>query len=278
MGKESLAEVNYVCGNGFSEEERPDRNLKITTKQEGAMKGTLEIRLLTGTVLLAAGALAPITQAQPNVLGRRMFIKMDVNRDNRVSKLEYFDFGSAYLEKKGKSCNPDIMQARFAGFDRDGDGFITDSDRTFKSPQELLKQTIQGTWSCENNRNGPVSFVFLADGQADVIQSGASLREKFDGAVSYRFVPSDKAWACLDVIINQGGGHNYYFKCIIAPLSENQIKLRMASGNASVTRPAYFPGNKGKDTIILKRKTPPHVGSQMTLFGTPFPSRRTAGR
>jgi len=238
------------------------------------MKRMTTVRLLAGSVILATGAIAPITEAQPNVLGRKMFIKLDANRDNRVSKREYFDYGVAWLKKKGKACDPEIMQTRFAGFDRDGDGFITDSDRIFKSLQETLKQTIQGTWSCENNSSGPVSFAFLADGQADVIQNGTSLREKFNGAVIYRFVPSDKAWACLDIIINQGAGHKYYFKCIITPLSENRIKLRMASGEASVTRPAYFPSETGADTVILKRKTPVHVASQLTLFGIPISGRR----
>jgi hypothetical protein len=232
------------------------------------------VRLFAGSVMLAAGTVAPNAKAQPHVLGREMFIQMDTNRDAQISKREYFDFGSAYLEKKGKTCSPEVMHARFAGFDRDGNGFITDRDRTFQSPQETLKQTIQGTWSVEDTRNDPVTFVFHADGQADVIQNGTSLRNRFNGAMTYRFVPSDKAWACVDIIINQGAGHKHYIKCIIAQLSGNEIKLRMASGEASVTRPAYFPDDAGEDTFILKRKMPARAEPRVTLFGIPVIGRR----
>ena len=91
------------------------------------MKRTSQFSLLTA-VVFTAGSTAPVVQAQPTVLGHEMFVQMDSNQDGKVSRVEYIDYGTAYLGKKGKQCNPGKMEIRFAGFDRNGDGYITAED------------------------------------------------------------------------------------------------------------------------------------------------------
>ena len=191
------------------------------------------IRLFAAAVVLAAGAGSAARELKPQVLSKAWFTKMDKDQDGKVAKAEYVDYGVAYQTKNGKPVNRALLEDKFAQFDRNEDGFITERDPGSQIPEEALKQTILGTWSSKNSRNGPVSFAFRDDGQAVVIQNGASLREKLNGTVSYRFVPSDGKWVCVDIIIKRREGHNYIIKCIIAPMSENQIKLRMASGEAS---------------------------------------------
>jgi hypothetical protein len=107
------------------------------------MKGIVRIRLFAAAAVLAAGAVAPKVQAQPNVLGHEMFVRMDANQDDKVSKREYIDFGTAYLKKKGKPADRFQMEAKFGAFDRDGDGYITAEDPTCKK-QTAVKSVKSG--------------------------------------------------------------------------------------------------------------------------------------
>jgi hypothetical protein len=92
------------------------------------MKRRSKVRLLAGSIVLAAGAAAPEAQAQPGMLGREMFVQMDADRDSRVSKREYVEYGTAYLKKTGKRINRSQVEKRFLNFDHDGDGFISGSE------------------------------------------------------------------------------------------------------------------------------------------------------
>jgi hypothetical protein len=227
--------------------------------QEIVMGGTKKCRLFTSVVVLVTvaltGAAEPKTKSSVKVLGKKMFVQMDADKDNKVSKTEYIDFGAAHLKKRGKRANRSQIGRKFLGFDRDGDGFITDADPTYKSPLETLEEKISGTWICEKTKQGPISFVFMENGKADVIQNGESTRELAGDVVRYRFVHPKRTPTCLDVVVDQGRGSDFYFKCIIQFISEDQIKMRMTTGNEFAVRPKDFPVKGGTDTIILKRST-----------------------
>lgn len=62
------------------------------------------------------------------VLDGAWFVKMDKDRDGRISEAEYIECGTACLRQKGKPIDRAQIKAKFAQFDRDGDGFITESD------------------------------------------------------------------------------------------------------------------------------------------------------
>jgi len=217
------------------------------------MKGLTTFRLIAGSVILTAGAIAPKAQAQPAVLGHDMFVRMDSNQDKQVSKSEYVDYGSAYLKKRGKRVNRAQIETKFREFDRDGDGFITDRDPEFRSPKELLAEKITGTWSSGKGIKDSISFVFMDGNQADVVQNGESMREKARGKMKYKFVHPSRTPTCLDIIVDRGTDSDFYIKCIIEFISDDQMKLRMVSGSALTARPRKFPAGGSSDIILLNR-------------------------
>jgi hypothetical protein len=217
------------------------------------MKRINTIGIFAAAIVLAAGTGTGATEPTPQVLSDALFAQMDSNKDGQVSTMEYVGFGTTYLKKKGKQANRAAMEAKFAGFDRNGDGFITADDPEFKSPQEVLEEKIAGSWLCEKTKTGSIEFVFMEDGQADVIQNGESMREKAGGKIKYRFVRPSRTPTCLDIIVDRGTDADFYIKCIVQFISEDRMKLRMISGSAFVVRPRDFPEGGGMDTAILDR-------------------------
>lgn len=121
------------------------------------MKRVLMTGLIAGAVMGGVDevkALGQGAQQQVKVLSKRWFIKMDQDHDGKVSKKEYIDCGSACLKKEGKQADRAHMEAKFARFDRDGDGFISGSDPVQKNEPEskpLHKGNISVTSAVEKD-------------------------------------------------------------------------------------------------------------------------------
>ena len=223
------------------------------------MKGMNTCRLFTSAVILVTAVLAGAAEPEVSakVLSEQMFAQMDADSDGQVSEQEYIDFGTAYLKKKGKRANRNQMLQQFDGFDRDSNGFITTEDPTYKSPVEVLEERISGMWTCEKTKQGPISFVFMEKGKADVIQNGESIRDQAGDVVRYRFVHPKKKPTGLDIVVDQGEGTDFYFKCIFEFISEDQMKMRMETGGEYTLRPKSFPADGGSDTITLVKTAMP---------------------
>lgn len=219
------------------------------------MKRMTQINLFAMAVAVstAVGGEAKETKAQSNALSDQMFVQMDADQDRRVSEKEYVDFGTAYLRKKGKRANLAQLQAKFNGFDLNGDGHITAEDPDYRSPKDLLHERIAGTWTSERDDGKSISFIFMEQGQADVIQNGESMREKARGKMKYRFVHPSRTPTCLDIVVDRGTDSDYYIKCIIEFISEDRMKLKMAAGSGFTVRPRKFAVGLDRGVLILTR-------------------------
>lgn len=209
-------------------------------------------------------------------LDEKWFVKMDTDHDGRVSKAEYILFGTLHMSKTGKKADAQCMERKFSEFDRNDDGFITDSDASFvKGLEERLNKKLIGRWDRVETAGRPVSFVFMDGGQADVIRNGRSVRAGAPG-VTYRLIQPDKVPLRIDIVVDQGAGPPCYYKCIIDFLSEDKIRLQLAYGDSDVLRPRGFSNVESAGTVVLyRRKTTPKVCSSTSLlFGSPNPSRR----
>lgn len=199
-----------------------------------------------------AGLVCVSVGAEKKTLSPEMFSKMDANKNGEVSRDEYVEFGASVMKKRGKKPNRMKLGAQFAEYDHNRDEKISPEDATYKSPQELLDSKLQGKWTGKTNK-GPISFIFMDDGQADVIKDGESLREKARGAMKYRFVHPKKTPTCIDIVVELGQGKQFYFKCIVEFISDNQMRMRMVTGSEFATRPRSFPEGGSLDMLILNR-------------------------
>ncbi len=204
--------------------------------------------------LFAAGAVCAETdKPEIKILEQSWFDRMDTDRDGKVSETEYVEVGIEYLKQKGKRISKTEMLEKFAGYDRDRDGFITDADPTYRDPKELLAEQIMGCWSCEQNSKGSISFLFMEDSQADVIQKGESMREKAAGMVKYHFVMPGRIPTRLDITVADGTPSEYHIKAIIEFLPDDQLKMRMFMGSDFTPFPKEFVKGPDQDTIILTK-------------------------
>ena len=209
-------------------------------------------------------------------LDEKWVVKMDADHDGRVSKSEYILFGSLHMSKAGKKADAQCMERKFSEFDRNDDGFITDSDASFvKGLEERLNKKLIGRWDRVETAGRPLSFVFMDGGQADVIRNGRSVRAGAPG-VTYRLVQPDKVPLRIDIVVDQGANPPRYYKCIVDFLSEDKIRMRLAFGDSDVLRPRGFSKVERAGTVVLsRRKTTTKVCSSTSiLFGRPTPSRR----
>jgi hypothetical protein len=214
-------------------------------------------------------------KAQIKVLNNTWFEKIDANRDQKVSEIEYLKYGAAYLKKQGRKVGRMKILLKFDEFDRDGDGFITTIDPECRDLREVLHKKIQGNWRCEETRTGPVRFVFMEDRTVNVIHAGGSFPDRTQGPLSYRFVCPKKTPICMDIMPAEGTASEQYMKCSIQFLSENKIKMRMCLGSEFTPFPHGFPDTDDSNAIMLTRQSMERSRDDepLTLFGIPISGR-----
>lgn len=210
--------------------------------------------LISGAV---GGALAAGSEkkADIQVLDKKWAVQMDADQDGRVSENEYVDFAVETLKKRGRQADRIKLLTQFDGYDRDRDGYITDADPVYRDPRELLEERIKGRWMCAKNASGATCFVFMENGQADIIQKGESIREKAAGKVKYRFVHPTKTPVHLSITVAAGTPSEYQLKCIISFVSDDVIKMRAFTGNSLTPFPKRFVDGYDKNTLLLSRET-----------------------
>ena len=201
-------------------------------------------------------AIPTTSSTRPQALSDSLFKKMDANADAKISKVEFLEFGSDTLKKKGKRVDVFELEKKFYSYDIDQDGYITAQDPTSKSPAETLVEKIIGRWTGTKDNGNRIEFVFMKDSKADLIQRGVSMREKAveaGGDMTYKLINPTKKPIGLDLIAKGQQGSATKIQCIIRFLSDDQMQLRMAGGGPYSRRPREFPKNGSIDTITLKR-------------------------
>jgi hypothetical protein len=223
----------------------------------------ISILCLPGTVLPVAGE---ETNSAPRTLTETLFTAMDYNSDLKVSKDEYFAFGEAYMQEKGKPFNPTVAQRNFSEFDANGNGYIEPDDARADSRDPRTKTlegqkkgglgNIVGVWRHWDDRtSGFITFVFTQDGEADMVNDNVSTRSMaiaHGGSMTYTYDPSTDP-ASLDIVAVGGSGPATKMRCIVQFLTEDRIKVRMAHGQGYVKRPKGFVTPSMADTLTLRR-------------------------
>jgi len=122
-------------------------------------------------------------------------------------------------------------------------------------PPPTRASSIVGYWGATDSTGVDGAFDFAADGSADIINSGVSLRAEAakngGGTITYRFDPSVTP-ATLDIVITAKSGETRTILAIVEFLSADSFRIRIS--NAS--RPADFAGT-ADDTIVLHRRQRP---------------------
>lgn len=206
----------------------------------------------------------PASEQAPLVLDKVMFSRMDSDSDMKVSKEEYFSFGEAYMEKRGKPFDQTIAALNFSAFDQNGNGWIEPDDAHALSAydeallakaREQEQEKIVGVWQYWHERKYRfITFVFTKDGEADLINHGVSTRslaQRHGGSVTYTYDPSATP-ATLDIIAAGGSGPPNMICCIVELMPNDRLRMRMAHGQGTVERPTVFPEKDGKDTLTLR--------------------------
>ncbi len=201
-------------------------------------------------------------------LSTKLFSAMDANSDQLVSKEEYYSFGKAYMQEKGKAFNSSTAQQNFAALDINGDGSIGQDDARVKTIEEQeIPKGIVGVWRYwDEKKYGFITFVFAGDGEADMIADNVSTRAmalQHGGSMTYTYDPSTDPDS-LDIIAVGGSGPETVMRCIVRFLDDDRIKLRMAHGKGYVRRPEGFTAEPEGDTLILKRSQ--HKPGEMRYF------------
>ncbi len=112
-----------------------------------------------------------------------------------------------------------------------------------------------GTWTGLDNRGVSGSFVFAADGGADILKEGVSLRKglpKDEGSITYRFDPSVTPHA-IDIIVAMKDRKPATLPGILEFITPDRIRVRMSP--AKPERPADFSGPPN-EVIVLEREKP----------------------
>jgi hypothetical protein len=114
-------------------------------------------------------------------------------------------------------------------------------------------QDIVGTWTGLDDRGVRGSFVFAADGTADILKDGVSLKKEVppdEGTISYRFDPSVTPHA-IDIIVAMKGKKPSTLPGILEFVTADRIRLRMSP--AKPVRPVDFSGPPS-EVIVLQRE------------------------
>lgn len=205
---------------------------------------------------MAGSAAGNTTQGTGPALSGDLFKQMDADGDNRISKVEFLEFGSESLKKRGKRVDIFEIEKKFMTFDRNADGYITAEDPHSKSPEEVVMEKIVGTWSGLKDNGNRIEFVFMEDLGADMLQRGVSMRESAraaGGDMTYKLINPSKEPIALNLIAKGQMGQKTEIKCIIRFVSENEMQMRMASGGKFARRPREFHANGSTDMITLTR-------------------------
>lgn len=123
------------------------------------------------------------------------------------------------------------------------------------APAKPTASAIVGSWSGKDEDGATGTFVFAADGSADMIVGGQSLKEtviKDQGTITYRFDPAVKPMA-LDITMARTGGATRTLRCIVEFLSPVKIKMRKPNGEE---RPKDFAGPATEMIVLDKAETP----------------------
>lgn len=101
--------------------------------------------------------------------------------------------------------------------------------------------SIVGTWIGKDEAGQGGAFIFRADGSADIIKGGVSLKESVAGTagtVTYRFDPSVTPIA-LDFVLEGKDRPKRTIHCIAEFTSADKMRVRMPSDDS---RPKNFAG------------------------------------
>ena len=223
------------------------------------MKNTRSARLaycaLSIPVLLGLSAAATPEKQIPKI-SDQLLSQMDSDHDTRVSKVEFMEFGSEAMEKRGQRVDAFALEEKFKIYDRNMDGFITSADPASKTPEELLKERMLGKWIGIKGNGSKMEFVFMDDYTADLIQRGSSMREKAKAAggdMTYRILDPTANPIALDMTARGQTGSPTTIQCIIRFNSDNEMEMRMAGSGPTSSRPREFLPNGSADAITLKR-------------------------
>ncbi len=113
------------------------------------------------------------------------------------------------------------------------------------------EKSIIGVWTGKDEKGVDGTFVFNADGSADVLKRGVSINRGL-GTLTYHYDPSTTP-AVIDIVLTKRTGERSTIRAIVMFLAEDSIKLRIST---SGVRPLDFSGASG-ETIMLNRKTKP---------------------
>jgi hypothetical protein len=111
--------------------------------------------------------------------------------------------------------------------------------------------SIVGKWSGKDDRGTMGAFVFSADGTADLLKDGVSLKEtvvKDQGAITYRFDPSVTP-ITLDIVLTMTNRPVRTMRGIVEFLSPEKMRVRMPRGDS---RPLDFSGPQS-EIIVVER-------------------------
>ncbi len=117
------------------------------------------------------------------------------------------------------------------------------------------EKSIVGVWAGKDEKGVDGTFVFNADGSADVLKRGVSINEgslRDRGTLTYHYDPSTTP-AAIDIVLTKRTGERTTIRAIVMFLSKDSIKLRIST---SGKRPLDFSGALA-ETIVLNRKTKP---------------------
>lgn len=116
---------------------------------------------------------------------------------------------------------------------------------------EAKPPSIVGTWSGKDETGSIGSFVFEADGSADLLTDGVSMKAslpKGEGSITYRLDPSTKP-VSLDIIFARNGQPVMTLQCIVEFLSPDKMRVRRPMGRS---RPTDFSGPPN-EIIVVQR-------------------------
>ena len=122
--------------------------------------------------------------------------------------------------------------------------------QTEQAPAE--QKSLVGTWSGTDNRGEAGTLVLNADGSADMIRNGVSLKEsvvKTNGTITYRF-SAESTPAQFDFTVARSDGKLLTMLGIAEFQPDGALKVRLVR---SGTRPVDFNGPP-EETILLRKK------------------------
>lgn len=116
------------------------------------------------------------------------------------------------------------------------------------------EKSIVGTWTGIDDRGVSGSFVFNADGSADILKGGVSLKKDVpadEGGITYRFDAAVTPHA-IDITVTMKGRKPSTLPGIVEFISADKIRLRMSP--AKPVRPADFSGPPSEVIVLAREK------------------------